>query len=153
MGLTDGRRYYFMNKMYDLTDKKTLSKTIDNLVATHPLLNIGKTLIDKVFSKDTIEVQNITAKELIEEGRRNGVDEMEIIIDNSRGMKFDVPLEEGERINTMVGADEKLHIKIKFKPEKVADDNTKAQVSKTWFFWVMGGIILALAVGLVIALL
>lgn len=153
-----------MNKLYDLTDKNTLSNTIEILTA-NPLVAVGMDLIKKLFSTDTIKAQQVTAEKLIEQGKDSGVDEMEIVVDNTRGFKLNVPIEKDVKIDTVIGADEKMHIKVKYVHEKFADEIPIAQAvstqsvqndmnkSKTWLFWVMGGIIVALAVVLVIVLL
>ena len=40
---------------------------------------------------------------------------MEVIVKNTRGLKFNVPIDENLKINTLSGADEKMHIKVKYK--------------------------------------
>ena len=54
------------------------------------------------------------AEKLITKGKENGVDEMDITMDNSRGFKLKVPIE-GVDIETKLGADEKMHVKVKYK--------------------------------------
>ena len=122
-------------------------------------------LIKKLFSTDTIKAQQETAEKLIEQGKDSGVDEMEIVVDNTRGFKLNMPIDEDLKIDTMIGADEKLHIKVKYMHEKDKGEIPVAQTinaqsvqndtnkSKTWLFLVMGGIIVALVVALVIVLL
>ena len=39
---------------------------------------------------------------------------MEITIQNSRGLKLNIPAEEAQ-IDTVIGSDEKMHIRVKYK--------------------------------------
>lgn len=113
---------------YDLTNKKELVNVITELmdspfgtvlVAVNPLfpviLKFGGMILDKIFSTETLKLQKDTAESLIKRGKENGVDEMEITMKNSRGIKFNVPIDDGIKIDTMIGADEKMHIKVKYK--------------------------------------
>lgn len=43
------------------------------------------------------------------------LDEMEISIDNKKGFHFEAPAEDGVKIDTMVGSDEKLKFRVKNK--------------------------------------
>ena len=40
---------------------------------------------------------------------------MEITVKNSRGFKLNMPIDEKLKIDALIGADEKMHIKIKYK--------------------------------------
>ena len=83
--------------MYDLTDKKTLSNTIEILTA-NPVFAVGMELINKLFSTDTIKAQQATAEKLIEQGKDSGVDEMEIVVDNTRGFKLNLPIDKDRKL-------------------------------------------------------
>lgn len=113
---------------YDLTDKKELIKVTKDimsgpfanaLIAVNPLvpviLKFGGMILDKIYSTETLKLQKDTAESLIKRGKENGVDEMEITVKNSRGFKLNVPIDDGIKIDTMIGADEKMHIKVKYK--------------------------------------
>ena len=138
-----------MNNLYDLTDKKTLSNTIEILTA-NPVFAVGMELINKLFSTDTIKAQQATA---------------ENVVDNTRGFKLNLPIDKDIKIDTIIGADEKMHIKVKYMQENNEGEIPVAQAivtqsvqndtnkSKTRLIWVMGGIIVALVVALVIVLL
>lgn len=54
-------------------------------------------------------------KKLIEAGKANGVDEMEIKLDNKKGLHIDAPIDEKCKIDTVIGSDEKVTIKVKYK--------------------------------------
>jgi hypothetical protein len=112
---------------YDLTNKKELVKVAkklmsgpfaNNLIAgNHAIPNIwelGKMVLDKLFPSEMQELQKDTAEQLIKRGKEEGVDEMEITIKNSRGFKLNIP-DDGLKIDTLIGADEKMHIKVKYK--------------------------------------
>ena len=102
----------FLKSKYDLTNKKELKETI-KLIAI-PWYATAKYVVDKVFSSDTAKTQKEIAEKLIEKGKEQGVDEMEITLDNTRGFKMNIPVDDVD-VNTMVGADEKLHIKVKYR--------------------------------------
>lgn len=103
---------------YDLTNKIELKNVIKSILesstTTNPIIFFGKKILDKVFSTETLRQQKATAEKLIMQGKEQGVDEMEITIKNSRGLKLNVPVE-GVTIDTMIGADENMHIKVKYK--------------------------------------
>lgn len=40
---------------------------------------------------------------------------MEIILDNTKGFHFDAPIDEKCKIDTVIGSDEKVTIKVKYK--------------------------------------
>jgi hypothetical protein len=113
---------------YDLTDKKELIKVTkyimsgpfaNALIAVNPLvpviLKFGGMILDKIYSTETLKLQKDTAESLIKRGKENGVDEMEITVKNSRGFKLNVPIDDGIKIDTLIGADDKMHIKVKYK--------------------------------------
>ena len=104
-----------MKTKFDLTNKKELRAVItDYVIVSNPMLAVGKYVFKKLFSNDTIKAQQEAAESLIKKGKDNGVDEMEITVDNTRGFKLNVPIDD-VKIDTMVGADEKMHIKVKYK--------------------------------------
>ena len=113
---------------YDLTNKSELVKVTKELMsgpfaktllATNPMIPVitefGKIVLDKMFSTETLKLQKETAEQLIKRGKEEGVDEMEITVKNSRGFKLNMPIDESVKIDTMIGADEKMHIKVKYK--------------------------------------
>lgn len=113
---------------YDLTNKNELVKVIKELVkspygqtglfAANPLIPVimrfGKMILDKVFSTETLNLQKDTAELLIRKGKEEEVDEMEITVNNRRGFMLNIP-DERIKIDTMVGADEKMIVKVKYK--------------------------------------
>ena len=40
---------------------------------------------------------------------------MEITLDNKKGLHFDAPIDEGIKIGTVLGSDEKVRIRVKYK--------------------------------------
>lgn len=146
-----------METKYDLTNKKGINSAIEFLIAANPVLAFLKAL----FTTDTIKAQQEAAEQLIKKGKENGVDEMEIIVDNTRGFKLNVPVED-IKFDTFVGADEKMHIKVKYKGadpiEPIVTPNPELIIGKpnkslNWLFWLMGGVIVVLAVGLLYVIL
>lgn len=113
---------------YDLTNKDELIKVTKDLMsgpfayallAVNPLVPVivkfGGLILDKIYSTETLKLQKDTAESLIIRGKEDGVDEMEITVKNIRGFKLDIPIGEDINIDTVVGADEKMHIKVKYK--------------------------------------
>ena len=113
---------------YDLTNKKELVNVIKDLmgssfaaplIAVNPLIPVvvkfGSMIIEKIFSSEILKLQKDTAEQLIKRGKEEGVDEMEITVKNSRGFKLNMPIDENLKIDTLIGADEKMHIKVKYK--------------------------------------
>ena len=109
---------------YDLTKAKTLVDTASemfkmgllngNPFSGNPIFALGKLALEKVFSTDSLEVQKETAEALIIRGKETGVDEMEITVKNRKGFALNIPLED-IKIDTVVGADDNLHVKVKYK--------------------------------------
>lgn len=75
------------------------------------LFKIGK----MIFDSDSVKKQGKTVEDLIKVGKEKGVDEMEIILDNKKGFHFNAPIEENIRIETTLGSDEKIKIRVKYK--------------------------------------
>jgi len=120
-----------MKTKFDLTNKDELRSIISGSAITIgmmgaalatapiapitvPILIAGKYVAEKIFSNDTIKAQQEAAEKLIIAGKANGVDEMEITVNNTRGFKINIPVD-GVKIDTAVGADEKMIIKVKYK--------------------------------------
>ena len=75
------------------------------------LFKIGK----MIFDSDSVKKQGKTVEDLIKVGKEKGVDEMEITLDNKNGFHFDAPIDEGIKIDTVLGSDEKVRIRVKYK--------------------------------------
>lgn len=85
---------------------------VDLLLLGNPLLLVGKKIIERFVS--TPKQQTECAKKLIEAGRREGADEMEITLDRKAGFHVNVPEEVG-KCEVHLGSDEKIHLKVKYK--------------------------------------
>jgi hypothetical protein len=107
-------------EIFDLTTRNEMQKFLmehGDLVAPPDFL--GK-LVLKLFatfmgSKAAAKQQSLAAEQLIQKGKENGVDEMEIIVNNNKGFHFESPTEEGVKIDITIGKDGKMHIKVKYK--------------------------------------
>ncbi|MGM9833333.1 MAG: hypothetical protein ACI31A_06575 [Candidatus Limisoma sp.] len=104
-------------KVFDLTTKSGKVDAISSMglfasfIPTLLPLELVKIALDKLSSsKDQCEIVN----ELIRKGRENNVKEMEIIVDNKKGLNFRAPIE-GVDVKAMVGSDEKTHVKVVYK--------------------------------------
>lgn len=101
---------------YDLTDAKELQKVMtDVLLMPFPWLRLAKYVFDKMTGSDATKVQSEVAQRLIEKGKENGVDNMEIKMNNTKGFKLNMPLDEKIKIDTMIGSDEKMTVRVKYK--------------------------------------
>lgn len=104
-------------EIFDLTTKDGMEiakKYVLNYFELTPvgmLYKIGK----MIFDSDSVKKQGKTVEDLIKVGKENGVDEMEIILDNKKGFHFDAPIDEGIKIDTVLGSDEKVRIRVKYK--------------------------------------
>lgn len=113
-----------MIEKFDLTKSKGLQAVNDFLGKSImprilpdfslPYLDLGKFALEKIFSTNSVEKEKELVAALIKEGKDKGVDEMEIDVNNRRGFDFNIPIE-GIDIKTMVGANEKMRIKVKYK--------------------------------------
>ncbi len=108
-----------MNK-YDLTTQSGLQLAkgaiMDGFMNYNPLIGLAYKAIIKLIDsgKDSIEVQRKTAEALIKQGKDSGADEIEIKLKTTNGFKLKVPLEECN-IDTMLGNDNEMTIKVKYK--------------------------------------
>lgn len=104
---------------FDLTKKSEAEKAIafckDFGMIAFPHLAIPYKIAKWIFDSDSAKKQGEIAKKLIEAGKQNGVDEMEITLDNKEGLHLDVPIDENCKIDTVIGSDEKVVIKVKYK--------------------------------------
>lgn len=104
-------------EIFDLTTKDGMEiakKYVLNYFELTPvgmLYKIGK----MIFDSDSVKKQGKTVEDLIKAGKEKGVDEMEIILDNKKGFHFDAPIDDGIKIDTVLGSDEKVRIRVKYK--------------------------------------
>lgn len=100
-------------KFFDLTTEKGKANALSSmaLFGYSPILELVKMAFDKLTSS---KEQGEIANELIRKGKENGVKEMEIKLDNTKGLNLDVPIE-GVNIKAMVGSDEKVLVKVIYK--------------------------------------
>ena len=104
---------YPVKEFFDLTTKEGVKSSL-GFIAASPFVMISAYLLKSIFGSNRTEVQTEMAEKLITKGKENGVDEMDITMDNSRGFKLKVPIE-GVVIETKLGAVEKMHVKVKYK--------------------------------------
>lgn len=103
---------------FDLTKKSEVEKAIDfckDLCVPIPQFAIPYKIAKWIFDSDSAKKQGEIVKKLIEAGKANGVDEMEIKLDNKKGLHIDAPIDENCKIDTVIGSDEKVTIKVKYK--------------------------------------
>ena len=101
-----------MEKKYDLTKEDVLWAVLGDW---NSIIKVGKSLIDSFFNNtESISKQQEAAEALIKRGKEEGIDEMEITLDNHKGFKLNVPIE-GVKIDTLIGSNDKMTLKVKYK--------------------------------------
>ena len=106
-----------MKQVYDLTTQSGIDKALMVLEGLNNPLSMALKFLKDLLSSNDPEKQAEVVKELIESGRRQGVDEMEITLENHKGFKLDIPLED-VKINSSLGSDGKIHLKVKFQKDE-----------------------------------
>ena len=105
-------------KKFDLTTIKgsKLAKAYAESIRFSPI-GLVYSIGEKIFTRnERVErLQREMASELISKGGKEGVDEMEITVDNHTGLKFNAPVDEGIDVNCEIGAGDKMTIKVKYK--------------------------------------
>ena len=103
---------YLLKNSWDLTNLKEL-EMVEGIFIGQPLY-MGYKLIKNIFDSDTSSRQIEAAKKLIKQGKESGVDAMEIKTKALKGFKSNLPIE-GCEIDTTLGSDEQMIIKVKYK--------------------------------------
>ena len=103
-----------MENKFDLTTKKGLDSALECLAAYGPIGPLVQLAFNKIFHSAATKTQSEVVENLIRKGKEQGVTEMEITLDNKKGINFSCPIEDAE-IKTMVGNAETTTIKVKFK--------------------------------------
>ena len=98
-----------MKQVYDLTTKSGIDKALMVLEGLNNPLGMALKFLKDLLSSNDPEKQAEVVKELIESGKKQGVDEMEITLENRKGFKLDIPLED-VKINSSLGSDGKIHL-------------------------------------------
>lgn len=102
-------------KKFDLTTKEGLNEIVkSNFICINPLFALGKYVIDKIFIESE-DKQRELAEKIIIEGKKQGVDELEIKVKNFRGSEFNLPVDESVKIGLRLGANNEMIIKVKYK--------------------------------------
>ena len=70
---------------------------------------------DLLTQKDKIEAQKDMVSTLIKQGKENGVDNMEITVDNTVGLSFNGSQIDGCPIKATLGSNDKMTIKVQYK--------------------------------------
>ena len=70
---------------------------------------------DLLTQKDKIEAQKDMVSTLIKQGKENGVDNMEITVDNTVGLSFNGSQIDGCLIKATLGSNDKMTIKVQYK--------------------------------------
>lgn len=99
---------------FDLTTEKGLKIAALFLSSSVPAV-LDRIL--KVILTERKEAQLRQAKmatDLIKQGKENGVDEMEITMNNVKGLKINIPIDE-MKIDAVIGADDTIKMKVKYK--------------------------------------
>ena len=70
---------------------------------------------DLLTQKDKIQAQKDMVSTLIKQGKENGVDNMEITVDNTVGLSFNGSQIDGCPIKATLGSNDKMMIKVQYK--------------------------------------
>lgn len=104
-----------MKKKFDLTtvDGKDIIKNF--LMFTNPTLMMVS-LMKELFKSKNVDEQSKIADALIRKGKDEGLEEMEIVLDNSKGgFNFSVPIEGVQISAGMSLPNDKIILKVKYK--------------------------------------
>ncbi|MBQ7711312.1 MAG: hypothetical protein IJT39_05735 [Bacteroidales bacterium] len=101
-------------KHYNLTTIEGLKVAKEVLTSVNPFADLAVKVVEKILSSDSSKEQARIAEKLIKQGKENNVDEMEITLNNTKGLDMKIPMD-GVEITTMVGSKEETVIKVKYK--------------------------------------
>lgn len=99
-------------KYFDLTTRVGKDVAIDYI--KYGPVGVAVHLVKNIMSSNATKEQGNVVKQLIESGKSQGVDEMEIRMKNVKGIDFSVPID-GVDIKAMAGSKEDMIIKVKYK--------------------------------------
>ena len=71
---------------YNLTTKEGIQKAKESLTFVNPVASFLIKIAEKVLKSDNSKEQAQLAEELIKQGKKNKVDEMEITLSNTKGV-------------------------------------------------------------------
>lgn len=99
----------------DLTTKEGITKAL-TFLAINPVLMLGLKIIDRIISahQEGQGIQKKIVEDAIKHGKENGVDQMEIKMNNIKGFKLNIPIEK-MNIDTTIGADDSITLNVKYK--------------------------------------
>ena len=103
-------------EVFDLTTHDGMNRAKEFLqLCVPPLSPIGMAykIVKMVLDSDSVKKQTEAAESLIRAGKSHGVDEMDIIVDNTKGISIDIP--DDVKISTVLGSHEKMKIHVKYK--------------------------------------
>ena len=104
-----------MKKKFDLTTVNGKEIIKNFLILTNPSVMIFD-LLKELFKSKNVDEQSKIADALIRKGKDEGLEEMEIVLDNSKGgFNFSVPIEGVQISAGMSLPNDKVLIKVKYK--------------------------------------
>jgi len=101
----------------DLTTKEGITKALTSMAIVYsPFLFGGLKIIDRIISahQEGQRIQKKIVEDAIKHGKENGVDQMEIKMNNIKGFKLNIPIED-IKIDTTIGADDSITLNVKYK--------------------------------------
>ena len=109
-----------MKTFYDLTTKENIQEIQQILIRTNPTLWVGMKIVEKAMDlfnpKDLIEEQKKTAVEIIKEGKKSNVDELELELFQEAGVDVQALVKEmGLDGKIKIGKSGNMKIKVKYK--------------------------------------
>lgn len=113
---------------FDLTTQNGFNAAKDFLLSNksgildfiqNPAIALIKMALEKGYDlltqKDKIQAQKDMVSTLIKQGKENGVDNMEIIVDDTVGLSFNGSQIDGCPIKATLGSNDKMTIKVQYK--------------------------------------
>ena len=102
-------------RTFDLTTQvgRNIAKDYVSSYLRYGIYGILYKIAKDIFDSDSVKKQSEAIEKLIVAGRKEGVDEMEIKIENSKGLKLKIS--EDIKVDTILGSDEKIKLRIKYK--------------------------------------
>ena len=101
-------------KKFDLTTKEGINEVFSSFICINLMFALGKYFIDKFFI-DSEDKQRELAEKIIIEGKKQRVDELEIKVKNFRGASLNLPLDDSVKIESRIGTNNEMTIKVKYK--------------------------------------
>jgi len=102
---------------FDLTTEEGMKKAMTDSCIAFPIPYLMFKMGKAILSRNAVSTQKQkeVVEALIEQGKRDGVDEMEITMGNYTGVKSRISTNDKYSVDILVGADDKMTLRVKYK--------------------------------------